>query len=59
MLVIKQNGRNKLGRTGDGIHTETNNNGHRVAVRPAAKQAGGEQCRRPFSSSVPPAPPSW
>lgn len=26
MLVIKQNGRSKLGRTGNGIHMETNKN---------------------------------
>lgn len=30
MLVIKQNGRNKLGRTGNGIHMETNKKGHCV-----------------------------
>lgn len=30
MLAIKQNGRNRLGRTGNGIHTETNENGHWV-----------------------------
>lgn len=53
MLVIKQNGRNKLGRTGGDIHTETDKNGHRAAVWPATIQAGGEQCRQPISSSVP------
>lgn len=41
MLVIKQNGRSKLGRTGNGIHMETNNNMETPnAVWPTAEQAG-------------------
>lgn len=41
MLVIKQNGRSKLGRTGNGIHMETNNNMETLnAVWPTAEQAG-------------------
>lgn len=41
MLVIKQNGRNKLRRTGDGIHMETNKNTETLnAVWPTPEQAG-------------------
>lgn len=41
MLVIKQNGRSKLGRTGNGIHMEINNNIETLnAVWPTAEQAG-------------------
>lgn len=39
MLVIKQNGRNKLGRTGGDIHTETDKNGHRPPYRLAGSSA--------------------
>lgn len=41
MLVIKQNGRSKLGRTGNGIHMETNKNMETLnAVWLTAEQAG-------------------
>lgn len=61
MLAIKQNGRSKLGRTGNGIHMETNKNRETLnAVWLTAEQAGWRSVHMAvLILSVPCFPPSF